>query len=283
MTKSEYYNMLNENIKEFQNTRDLSNTKFLADTNRLKESVMIYDDANREVQLELPANFKSNMKVKVIDSGTVNAAYYYKKVGYNVVAMLNFADAKKPGGWPEDGAPTQEENMCRTTNMYEALIIDECMQKYYLKNNINQTVDHIDEAYSDTIIYLRDVAILKDDRTYERVNTKYVDVIVCPAPCGNIKNVESILIPRMRAIVKTAYENGVTDLILGAWGCGAFGQSPKVVAECFTKVLKELPVFDSVIFAFKSTIDGLHEKDSTKNIFRRALEKEFIVEEDSVQ
>ena len=281
MTKYEYYKMLTDNIKEFNNTRDLANTEFLADTNRIKESVQIYDDANKEVIINSVFAFNPDMKIKVVSSGTVNAAYYYKR-GVNSVAMLNFADAKKPGGWPEDGAPTQEENMCRTTNMFEALILDECMQKYYLKNNKKQTVDHIDEAYSDTIIYLRDVVILKDDVTYERVNPKCVDVIVCPAPCGNLKNVEAVLIPRMRALVKAAYDNGVTDLILGAWGCGAFGQKPKVVAKCFAKVLKELPLFDSVIFAFKQTIEGLEEKDSTKNIFKNELEKKFTVEEEVI-
>lgn len=281
MNKYDYYKMLSNNVKEFTDTRNLSNTEFLSDTNRLKESVLIYSDANKEVRVN-PLSFNSDMKVKVVSSGTVNAAYHYKQHWYNNVAMLNFADAKKPGGWPEDGAPTQEENMCRTTNMYEALILDECMEKYYNKNNKNNTIDHIDEAYSDTLIYLRDVAILKDDITYERVNTKYVDVIVCPAPCGHFKNVESIFVPRMRALVKAAYDNGVTELILGAWGCGAFGQNPKVVAKCFAKVLHEFPVFNSVIFAFKQTVEGLEEKDSTKNIFKKVLEKYFDVEDEVI-
>ena len=252
--------------------------------NMMKESVKIYDDANKEVRirkLDLDVYRNRDMQVKVISCGTVNAAYHYS-TATNIVAMLDFADAKKPGGWPEHGAPTQEENMCRTTNLYEALILDKCRKRYYNKNNKYHTDDHIDEAYTDTIIYVKNATIFRDDVTYEGVNPKYADIIVCPAPCGNVKHVESVFISRMKALVKTAYENGATDLILGAWGCGAFGQNPKVVASCFAKVLKEYPLFKSVIFAFKPTIDDAEHKDNTKAIFKEILSKQFNVIEEEI-
>ena len=41
----------------------------------------------------------------------------------------------------------------------------------------------------------------------------------------------------------------VETLILGAWGCGVFGQDPKVVAELMQNTLEYYPHFKKVIFA----------------------------------
>jgi uncharacterized protein (TIGR02452 family) len=37
--------------------------------------------------------------------------------------------------------------------------------------------------------------------------------------------------------------------LLGAWGCGVFGNDPATVAEAFGNALKACPWFDEVVFA----------------------------------
>ena len=210
-------------------------------------------------------------KISIINSGTVSAAYKIKKDNFKAhVAMLNFADAKRPGGWVLDGAPTQEENMCRCTNLYESLITDKCDLQYYKVNNVNDNAnEHDTEAYTDTVIYSPGVAIFKDDVKYEKVSPKFVDVITCPAPCGPVNNVYDVLVRRIRKMLMIAVDNGVTDIVFGAWGCGAFGQNPKVVARAFADVLTECPVIKNVVFAIKET-PGCKESSTIKT-FRKIL------------
>lgn len=62
-------------------------------------------------------------------------------------AILNFADAFTPGGHVADGAEGQECALCRSTNLYESLIADECKDKFYTYNK------KLGKA-SDRIIYI---------------------------------------------------------------------------------------------------------------------------------
>lgn len=260
------------NCDVFKDTRNKSNTIYSEDTDKLLENTLVYSDANEILTDDVVIN--NDMKIKVIHGGTVSTAYELKKDN-NHVAILNFADAKRPGGWVIEGAPTQEENICRCTNLYETLIQPRCLIDYYQFNKDNGIADaeqHYDEAYTNAMIYAKDVAIFKDDVNYDDIPVKHVDVITSPAPCGVVDNVEMILKDRMRGIIKAAYFNNVTHIILGAWGCGAFGQSPRIVARCFAEVLKELPVFDTVIFAIRCTV-GLEYKDVTFKVFEKQFRK----------
>ena len=42
-----------------------------------------------------------------------------------------------------------------------------------------------------------------------------------------------------RAVYRAAYDNGHDALVLGAMGCGAFGNDPKKVSQLFYDILKE--------------------------------------------
>lgn len=44
---------------------------------------------------------------------------------------------------------------------------------------------------------------------------------------------------RIRILCMIAHENGCRNLVLGAWGCGAFHNKPENVAEYFRTVLIE--------------------------------------------
>lgn len=268
-----YYNMLDRNAEIFEETRQFSTGQFRVFTNQLKKSTFVYADPTTYFD-DSQCVHKEVMEVSFVNAGTINTAYRLKDVTKRV-ALLNFADAKRPGGWVIEGAPTQEENICRCTNLYEALILPACKECYYDVNTLysgNPNV-HIDEPYTDALIYSENVLIFRDDQTYELKPYKKVDVITSPAPCGAIDNVEEILIYRMRGIVKAAYSHGVNYLVLGAWGCGAFGQDPEVVAMCFRKVLEEYPVFDKVVFAIKAT-EGLVSNNDALSIFMDVFEVE---------
>merc|ERR1711948_92675 len=57
---------------------------------------------------------------------------------------------------------------------------------------------------------------------------------------------------RMRAVLHTARESGLPNLVLGAWGCGAFGNPPGKVAALFREQLSSdefRGAFHIVVFA----------------------------------
>ena len=108
-------------------------------------------------------------------------------VGYNLaegmkVAVLNFADALRFGGWVEDGAPTQEEDLCRCTNLFNVLSREECHINYYAPNIDFVRFHRGREVYLDNIIYAKGITVFKDDTTYKEIAPRKFDVITCPAP-----------------------------------------------------------------------------------------------------
>ena len=61
-------------------------------------------------------------------------------------------------------------------------------------------------------------------------------------------------------------------MILGAWGCGAFGQEPEIVAKCFKSILKKYPAFDNVVFAIRNcSADYENLTISNYAVFKRIL------------
>lgn len=266
------------NANVFVDTRNKSQTIYSDDTKNLLSNTQVYNDADLEID-DSGIVYNSNMDIKVVMGGTVSTAYALKNDDCRV-AMLDFADAKRPGGWVVEGAQTQEENMCRCTNLYETLVQDKCVDEYYefnLEHGVPDAESHYDEPYTDALIYAENVAIFKDDSTYKDIPVKYVDVIVSPAPCGKCDNLREVLLHRMRGIIKSAYAHNVTHIVLGAWGCGAFLQNPREVANCFAIALKEFPVFESVIFAIRPTMSRNNRviRDKTfvafNNAFKRPL------------
>ena len=260
-----------DNVKVFKDTMKKIEKNYKKETEELKKNVVVYSDA---CALPVAKNSTAKMAINFINMGTVATAYSLKTEN-NRVAMLNFADAKRPGGWVEEGAPTQEENICRCTNIYPALHVQKCIDGYYKKNNVSGTDEHLVESYTNALIYLPDALIFKDDVKYTPITPKHVDVITSPAPCGYFPDAEKIILYRAYGIIKSAIFHGVTDIVLGAWGCGVFGQDPIIVAKCFATVLKDYPVFNSVTFAIRNTEGSFSKTNITYILFKNAFERYY--------
>lgn len=249
----------NEMTKIFDETRHLSNTMFKKSTEKVKQQTIVYDTLKKQPKP------KKGTAVEFISGGTVETGYRWADT--YLTAVLNFADAITPGGLVLVGGTTQEENICRCTNLYESLTIGECQRSYYRENAKNWN----NGICLDKVIYSADVLVFRDDETYELVDLKCFDVITCPAPCGYIKNEKtamSIYTKRIRNIITSAMINNVECLVLGAWGCGAFGQDPVLVSRAFVKVLNEYSgAFKKIIFAFRPTPGLVSSNASTTNVF----------------
>lgn len=198
-------------------------------------------------------------EVIIRKGGTVSTGYEYAEK-YKT-AILNFADALEAGGLVWEGARTQEENICRCTNLYPVLASEECKKFYYDANraHVEKTraiLGRYREVYTDRIIYTEGVTVFKDDVTYENIEPRKLDVITCPSPREHLEPQDAlgIYMGRIIAILMSAVENGAECVILGAWGCGAFGQNPYIIAKAFSEALKLYGGnFKKVVFAIRPT------------------------------
>jgi uncharacterized protein (TIGR02452 family) len=60
--------------------------------------------------------------------------------------------------------------------------------------------------------------------------------------------VPAVLRRRAARVLAVAAAHGHRRLVLGAWGCGVFGNDPATVAEAFAEALREQPM-EHVVFA----------------------------------
>ena len=156
------------------------------------------------------------------------------------VGALNFASAKHPGGGFLRGALAQEESIARVSTLYPSLL--KCPEFYNYNMSLKTAL------YSDYIIYSEGVTVIKDDNGELLENPYNIDVITSPAPNAkvirenekhNISKINITMENRIRKIIKVAILNNIDCLILGAFGCGVFGNSLHDVSKIFRKILIE--------------------------------------------
>lgn len=224
-----------ENIKVFKNTLWMCDSFYEKETKEaIKNTEVIIDGASL-----LREKGNKEQKIRVTRKGSVPVIAGV--VTPSRVAVLNFADALTPGGLVWEGETTQEEDLCRCSNLYPCISQDKVFDDYY---GYNRSLEN--DIYSDRLIYSKDVLFFKDEDYWcIPIRTK-CDVITCPAPieCSD----KQVFVNRIKCIIGSAYSKGVDHLILGKFGCGAFGNDPRLVATTFKEVLDEYKLFDVVYF-----------------------------------
>lgn len=188
-------------------------------------------------------------RIQLLDMGTVDAIFHIRKTlgegNENVkVAALNFASYRNPGGKFIEGSNAQEECLCHESNLYNIL---RNFTQYYMENNVNSNKNlYTDRAlYTPNVIFNRNKHIVK------------VDIITCASPNWtashrwNVSQIENTLILAQRIqFIKDIVELETADiLILGAWGCGVFGQNPRTVAKLFDFIFKDSKVIKNIVYA----------------------------------
>jgi uncharacterized protein (TIGR02452 family) len=156
--------------------------------------------------------------------------------GHANVAALNFASARNPGGGYRNGAIAQEETLARSSGLVPTL---EQTWTYYDQNRKQESL-----LYTDHAIWSSRVPFFADDSGTLLPEAYLADVVTMPAPNAGAMRTESDLlgvIPtfqrRIRWILALAITKQVQHLVLGAWGCGAFGNQPDLVARLFGEAL----------------------------------------------
>ena len=185
----------------------------------------------------------AEMTVAVANETTMSAGRRLVEAGDSTLA-LNFANGVNPGGGFLAGARAQEEALCRSSALYLTLEDDAMYEAH------GRRPDH---ASTDWAILSPHVAFFRTDDGTPLDAPWRLSVLTCAAPvAGDIGGkAAELLRRRIGRVLAIAEAYAYEALVLGAWGCGAFGNDPTRTALDFRDALcgPFLGAFHEVVFA----------------------------------
>lgn len=198
---------------------------------------------------------ETNCEFEVVNADSFQAA---RKL-HNPLVM-NFANAHVPGGGFLMGATAQEEALCRCSTLYASIHSKDAAEMYHYNNT------NIHPVESDYMLLSPKVLVFRNEKCELLSEPFGVGVVTVPAPnrhgaaiFASGKLIRETFLRRIRIMLRVAAQNDFDTLVLGAWGCGAFGNNPKDVACYFRQVLVEetySKCFQKVCFAIYGKEDG---------------------------
>lgn len=195
---------------------------------------------------DVPDAVSSNdLQIKLRATGTLTAAHDLlkdpKTQNFDLssrtarVGVLNMASMLAPGGGFLNGASGQEASLCMCTTLLPSL-----SDEFYPLPEISA-------------VYTPDVLVFRDElaEDLEKKNRWFVDCVsggTLRFPSitvdettgrGSYSNDKDrdLVLEKMRAVMRIFQAKKVSRVVLGAWGCGAFGHPVGEVAAAWKKVL----------------------------------------------
>jgi uncharacterized protein (TIGR02452 family) len=211
--------------------------------------------------------------VRVVNFDSFDLAGTLTKQGVDAVTVLNMANADHPGGSYLNGSGAQEEALCRRSTLHLTL----CGQ---FETDFHPIPPH-GGIYSPDVLVFRssddaNCALLASEAYWW---TSVISVAAIDGPRLKRGTTEYLrtedwksMMERIRTILRIAAHEGRRNLVLGAFGCGVYGNPPKTVAAFFAAVFKEEEFkgrFEGIWFAvierggsqnfavFKEALDGM--------------------------
>lgn len=151
------------------------------------------------------------------------------------VAILNMASPLSPGGGFVNGASSQEESLCMRTTLLPSL-----KDEFY-------RLPEFGAVYTPDVLVFRDEEgedLEKRDRWFVdcvsaamlRMPETEVDEASGRGRYTSDKDRDAVL-RKMRTVMRIFQAKGCRKVVLGAWGCGAYGNPVGEVAPAWRKVL----------------------------------------------
>ena len=243
----------------------------------VKNSIYLKDSDFTEMdkRLRLETAKDRNTKIEITGESTFQGAKRILEEKGQRVVVLNFASATNPGGGYLNGARAQEEDLCRTSALYPCLI--QFLEFYQFHR------DQKSFLYSDKMIYSPDVPLFRDDSMTLQKKIYRISVITSAAPAMidvAVGDTESFikggraLDLRIEKLLSLMLSKKYTNIILGAWGCGAFLNDPKVVSKLFKKHLTHGGRFEN---KFDRVLFAIRDNKTTEN--KRIFSEQFGIDD----
>lgn len=206
--------------------------------------------------LPAPSGMHPDMKVYFEKCDSVSMLEVLHRLGGGKMCVLDFADYMHPGGKFMQGSSAQEESLCHASFLYNVLKSEHVRELFYDKHKGHSNYC----LYSNHTLYIPDVVF----SVQEDIKC---DVIICAAPNKNaiiryhsykLGEADRAMRERCNAVLQAAAMRRVDTLILGAFGCGVFGNDPGLVALEFKSLLagRYAGSFKTVVFAVPDDMNG---------------------------
>lgn len=183
-------------------------------------------------------------QVQVTNETTLLASQRLVESGFRPLA-LNFANGVQPGGGFLGGARAQEEVLCRSSALYQTLVDDPMYEAHRQRPRPDST---------DWAIYSPEVPVFREEDGTELQQTWLLSFITCAAPYAPAigqPEAGDLLQKRIHRVLAIAQAYGYSELVIGAWGCGAFANDVNRTALDFRDALEGdfSGAFSKVVFA----------------------------------
>ncbi|KAF2126477.1 hypothetical protein P153DRAFT_369188 [Dothidotthia symphoricarpi CBS 119687] len=193
---------------------------------------------------------KRELKIRIIATDTLTAAHMLAlpsqygepdikptKKSPNV-CVLNHASPLRPGGGVFSGATSQEEFLCSRTTLYPSL-----KESFYRLPEIGGIYTH------DVLVFRNSLGLGCKEGELGHHHSYWIDVVSAgmlrfPELEGEEDEVKrfskkdmELVEAKMRGVLRIATSKGAKRLVLGAWGCGAYGNPVADIARSWKKVI----------------------------------------------
>lgn len=230
--------------------------------------------------------------IRVLNMDSLDAAKMLLDKGYDPI-VLNMANRKQPGGGGMYGTNAQEESIFRRTNLFQSLYlycdfgqqygIERKSESYPLDRNwggIYSPCVSVFRMSSKDAYALLDKPYQVNVVTVAAINYPELDDDghLMPVQAEGTKN-------KIRTIYRIALSNSHTAIVLGAWGCGAFGNPPADIARLFHEVLEEPEFrdkFKAIAFAILDNPKNRkpHNPEGNLKPFEQEFKRPYYKEQD---
>lgn len=261
-------------------------------------TLAFYED-ERIPSIRMPRDYDT--QIALVPMGSIETAYHLRTEvdPHGKTGVLCFASASNAGGGVQRGIYAQEESICVETSAFPPITTLKAYGEFYLKNKESRKakfrkyvfqnrktgkkkdVDGI--IYDQRLMYVGNAFITqlvsRNGDVYEVRQVDpgaKIDLAFMAFPRFKQKvpldtyneDVYMAYIARIRMVMDAFYANGCSSVVLGAWGCGAFHNSPTLVAEAF----KEVMLSEQKKRRFQFIYFGIPKgKDENYKIFKKIL------------
>jgi uncharacterized protein (TIGR02452 family) len=235
------------------------------DSERMQQGTVFY---NKEFHVNVPT-IVGHTEVRVVNEDCLVAAKKLNDEGY-LVAVLNMASRRNPGGGVTGGSGAQEENLFRRSNYFLSLYqFAPYAEEYGIRRSAHQYP--LDRNFGG--IYTPNATVFRDTEAaaYHLLEQPYqVSFIAVPALNRPALDRDGLIVReliepfknKMRTLFRIGLQHGHDALVLGAWGCGAFHCPPRHVARLFHEVMMESEFKDK----YKAITFAIIEDHNSKGV-----------------
>lgn len=188
----------------------------------------------KTVDLDKSKKQQNPAKIYVKNESTVDAIH---RIQDSSLGVLNFASAKHPGGGFIVGSMAQEECLAYCSDLY----IQQwpAGKAYYEKHTSQNNPFYTHTMFINNVTFFRDANfnLITNPKMCKVLTSAAVNMGVAIKQGKSKKEGNVIMKSRMRKILNIFVENNCKSIVLGAFGCGVFGNSAQDVARMWKELL----------------------------------------------